>query len=158
MTKLVLYGVGVLAALALLYWAADVFIVEPLVNQGIVLQKAKDQPIIDGLTKQRDQALAANKSLSADLAGLRATVGAQNASIRAWQADSEAASAAAASALAKARREAENAKDAAETARLTQIATTIPVNQTAEADCAEAHSILADLARARRLRDQPAHP
>ena len=153
MLKLALYGIGGLAVLALLYWLGDTFVVEPLVNQGVVLQRSKDQPIIDGLTKQRDQAIAANKSLSADLAGLQSTVAGQNASIASWEANSRAASAAAAMALAKALRTAQSAKDAAETARLTQIATTIPVNQTAEADCAEAHSILADLARARRLRD-----
>lgn len=158
MTKLILYGVGVLSTIALLYWLSETFIVKPLLEQGAILQRSKDQPIIDGLIKQRDQALAANKSLTADLAGLQSTVASQNASIRSYEANSKAASAAAAAALAKARQAAQNAKDAAETARLTQIATTVPVNQTAEADCAEAHSILADLARARRLRDQSARP
>ena len=158
MLKLALYGIAGLAALALVHWLADTFVVTPLIDQGMVLQRSKDQPIIDGLIKQRDQAIAANKSLTADLGGLQAKVADQNASISSWEANSRAASAAAAAAVAKALRTAQNAKDAAETARLTQIATTIPVNQTAEADCAEAHSILADLARARRLRQQSANP
>jgi len=149
MTKIIIYAVAALVIVTAILWA-----VNSVINIGVELQAAKDAPIIAGLTKQRDQAIAANKSLTADLAGLKATVDSQNGAIASWEADARAASAAAAAAIAKARASSQSAKDAAETARLTQIATTVPVNQTAEADCAEAHSILADLARARRLRQQ----
>src|SRR5512135_582068 len=148
MIKIIAYAVIAALVIGLIVWG-----INSLIDAGRQEQAAKDAPIIAGLTKQRDQAIAANKSLSADLDGLQTTITQQNASISSWEANAKAATSAAQQAIAKARASAQSAKDAAETARLTAIATLVPTN-TSEADCAEAHDILAALARARRLRQQ----
>ena len=146
MVKIIIYALGALAIMGAIVWG-----INSLINVGKQEQAAKDAPIIAGLTRQRDEAIAANKSLNADIDNLQAAVNRQNASLEALDAAQHAAEAAAKAAIAKARTAEQVARDNAETARLTAIATAPPDNSTELQDCEEARGILSDLARHRRM-------
>ena len=148
MLKLAIYAVIALAVIGVLYWVADVLVVEPLVAKGMAQQAKVDKPIIDDLNSRVATALAANAACTSSLNEIRQAAAQSDAKWKEMNAAVEKAQVSARAEIARIQKSA----DAAETARLTAIATTVPVNETQAQECEDARQILSDLARARRLR------
>jgi hypothetical protein len=151
-TTLILYGIGAAVAIGAVYFVWQSMIAEPYREQGRIEVRANLEPKISALTDERnraqadrDQAIAANRTLEADVADLRGRVDEQTKAIRRYQAAVAAAKAETARIRAEAAKKAAAAAD--EIARLTALAAGPPV---AEA-CQVADRILSELAEFVRL-------
>lgn len=145
--KYAIYAALVVAALATVTLAWHRFVIAPAEARGAAEQAAKDAPIIAGLTKQRDQAIAANASLSASIDELKHQVDLAH---QAWLAANAAAAVqhqAALKAIAVAKASTAAALD--QVRKLAALAAT-PTDEAQAAQCAEAEAILADYATWRR--------
>lgn len=114
---------------------------------GVAKQQAKDAPIVASLAKQRDQAIAANASLSASVDKLQADVSAAHQAWVALNAAQQTQEASAKKAIAAAHVAAGIALD--QVRKLAALAAT-PDDEAQAAQCAEGEAILADYATWRR--------
>lgn len=145
--KYAIYAAMAVAVLAAVTLAWHTFVIGPAEARGAATQAAKDAPLIVGLTKQRDEAIAANKTLGAQLDNLQTQLGEIHQALEAAATAAQLAHAHATAALTAALlRERE---DAAQIQALKAIAAAED-HETMEAACADARALLADLATWRR--------
>lgn len=137
-------AVAVLAGVELMWHR---FVIAPAEARGAATQAAKDAPVIAGLTKQRDEAIAANKTLAGQLADLQTQLGQIHEALDAAATATQLAHAHAVAALAAA--VARSREDAAQIKALQNIAAAEDHETEAQA-CADARALLADLATWRR--------
>ena len=145
--KWAIYGAICVAVLATVTLAWHSFVIAPAMARGAAQQAAKDAPIIAGLTKQRDQAIAANKTLGAQVEALQGQFAEVHAALDAAQTASQLATAHAAAALAAA--VSRTREDAAQILALRNIVNAED-HETQIQACADARALLADLAIWRR--------
>lgn len=150
MSRLLDYVVYVLIAVAIwasLLFAWHFFVIAPAEARGHAAgqaeQLAKDTPVISRLTRERDGALAANKSLTGDVGVLKDAVADAGRQIGALVAAGDASRAAAKAAMARVEASAKAA--AAESARLAAIVDRKPSTDPCGGACARALDLLRSL-------------